>query len=408
MNRSNSSTRKRIAVVVVVVGLLVSAPAVWRWWQRPPEGVLVASGTIEATEVAVSFKIPGRVIARPVDEGARLQAGALVARLESRELEADVERLRASLAATETRLPQLDTEITLQTDLTRARIAEAQAGLVARNERLAELKSGSRPQELQRALAEVREAKAVMDNAQADSARMEALYRDGGVSAQTRDAARTSFDVAAERYRNAVERLDMAKEGPRQEEIRRAEADVLQARAAVLLAQTGELEVARKRQELATLQATILRDRAALAAGDAQLSYTVLTSPQAGVVLRKHVEPGEMIAAGTPAVTLADLENIWLKIYIPEPQLGRVKLGQAAEITTDSFHGKIYPGKITFINSEAEFTPKNVQTQEERVKLVFAVKISVANPDQELKPGMPADARIRPEPAAADRTSGAK
>jgi HlyD family secretion protein len=408
MSGTPGNNRKRIAVVAVVVGLLVSAPALWRWWQRPPAGVLVASGTIEATEVAVSFKISGRVIERPADEGQRLHAGDLVAKLESRELEADVERLRASLAATETRLPQLDTEIALQAELTRARIAEAQAGLAARNERLAELKSGSRPQELQRALAEVREAKAVMDNAQADFARMDTLYRDGGVSAQARDAAATTRDVAVERHRNAVERLDMAKEGPRQEEVRRGEADVLQARAALLLAQTGELEVARKRQELATLRATILRDRAALAAAEAQLSYTLLTSPQAGVVLRKHVEPGEMIAAGTPAVTIADLGNIWLKIYIPEPQLGRVRLGQAAEITTDSFRGKTYRGKITFINSEAEFTPKNVQTQEERVKLVFAVKISVENPNQEFKPGMPADARIILGSAAGDQGSGGR
>jgi len=112
------------------------------------------------------------------------------------------------------------------------------------------------------------------------------------------------------------------------------------------------------------------------------------------VVLRKHVEPGEIIAPGTPAVTVADLRNIWLKIYVPEPQLGRVKLGQAAGITTDSYPGKVYRGRVTFINSEAEFTPKNVQTQEERVKLVFAVKITVDNPAQELKPGMPADAKI--------------
>ena len=192
-----------------------------------------------------------------------------------------------------------------------------------------------------------------------------------------------------------MERLDLVKEGPRQEEIRRTEAEVRQARAGLLLAQTGELDVLRKRQELATHTASIARDRAALAAAEAQLGYTVLQSPQAGVVLRKHVEPGEMIAASTPAVTIADLTNIWLKIYIPETQLGRIKLGQAAEITTDSYQGKVYRGRVTFINSEAEFTPKNVQTQEERVKLVFAVKIAVDNPNQELKPGMPADARVR-------------
>jgi HlyD family secretion protein len=406
MSGANGRKRMRIAIVVVVVGLLASGAALWRWWQRPPEGVLVASGTIEATEIAVSFKIPGRVIARPADEGQRLGAGDLVARLESKELEADVDRLRASLVATETRLPQLRTEIALQEALTRARIAEAQAVLAARDERLAQLKSGSRPQEVQRAQADLRQAKATLDNAEIESRRMDALYREGGVSAQVRDAARTNLDVAVERHRSALEQFDLVKEGPRQEEIRQAEADVRQARAALLQAQAGELETLRKRQELAIVQATVARDRAALAAAETQLGYTVLASPQAGVVLRKHVEPGEMIALGTPAITLADLTNIWLKIYIPEPQLGRVKLGQSAEITTDSYHGKTYRGKITFINSEAEFTPKNVQTQEERVKLVFAVKIRVDNPNQELKPGMPADARIDLGTGAGGRGSG--
>jgi len=111
-------------------------------------------------------------------------------------------------------------------------------------------------------------------------------------------------------------------------------------------------------------------------------------------VLRKHVEPGEIIAAGTPVVTIADLNNIWVKIYIPEPRLGRIKLGQSADVTTDSYRGKVYRGKVIFINSEAEFTPKNIQTPEERVKLVFAVKIGLENPNQELKPGMPADVKV--------------
>lgn len=394
MKQIGMAGRRRLLVVPLAAVLVVTGTLGWRWWSRGPENVLLASGTIEATEVAVSFKIPGRVIERPVDEGDRLKPGDLVGRLESRELEAEVDRLRASLQATETRLPQLKTEIAWLEELTRGRIADAQATLAAREEKLAELKNGSRPQDLQRAWAEVREAKAVMENARADFRRMDFLFHEGGIAEQSRDAARTSYDVAVERHKNALERLDLVKEGPRQEEIRRAEAEVRQAEAGLLLAQTGELEILRKRQELATLQATIARDRAALAAAETQLGYTVLRSPGAGVVLRKHVEPGEMIAAGTPAVTTADLNNIWLKIYIPEPQLGRIKLGQTAEITTDSNRGKLYKGRVTFINSEAEFTPKNVQTQEEWVKLVFAVKIAVDNPNQELKPGMPTDARI--------------
>jgi HlyD family secretion protein len=176
--------------------------------------------------------------------------------------------------------------------------------------------------------------------------------------------------------------------------VRRAEAEVRSAKAQLLQAQTGELEVVNKQQQLATLEANIARDRAALAVAEAQLGYTELRSPLAGVVLRKHVEPGEIIAAGTPVVTIADLQNAWLKVYVPETDLGRVKLGQAAEIRTDTYRGKVYRGKVVFINSEAEFTPKNIHTPVERVKLVFAVKISVDNPDQELKPGMPVDTRI--------------
>lgn len=386
---------KGIALTALALALAGAGVAVW-WWRSPTlVGALAASGTIEATEMDASFKVPGRVIARPVDEGSRVEEGALLARLESRELEAEVDRLRAALEATETRLPQLHTEIALQAESSGARIAEAHAALAAREEWLAELRSGSRRQDVQRAWAEVREAKATMDNAQADLGRMELLFQRELIAAQQRDQARTAFAVAAEKYRAALERLDLAKEGPREEEIRRAEAEVRRARAALALARTGELEVTLKRQQLATARANVARERAALQAAETQLGYTVLASPQAGVVLRTPVEPGEMIAAGTPVATIADLRRIWLKIYVPEPHLGRVKLGQAAEVTTDSYPGKVYRGTVTFINSEAEFTPKNIQTQEERVKLVFGVKVAIDNPGQELKPGMPADARLR-------------
>jgi HlyD family secretion protein len=434
-------------IIAAVVILAIAGMLAWRWWHRAPADVLLASGTIEATEVSASFRIAGRVIERVVDEGDRVKAGDLVARLESEELGAEVDRLRAALESSQTRVPQLETEVAWRQELMRRNveearatrlareerlaellagsrpqeIAEAQAALVSRQARLAELRAGSRPQDIQKAEAEVQEARAVLRHAETDVQRLDVLVPAGAATEQSRDAARAALEVARERLRHALERLDLVKEGPRQEEIRRADADVQQAiarlalvregprpeeirravaevgeaEAALRRAQAGELEVALTRQRLATLRADIARDRAALAAADAQLGYTVLRSPHAGVVLRKHVEPGEMIAAGTPAVTLADLRNIWLRIYVPEPQLGRIKLGQIADITTDSYPGRPYRGTVTFISAEAEFTPKNVQTQEERVKLVFAVKITVDNPEQELKPGMPADAVVR-------------
>jgi HlyD family secretion protein len=390
-----AGTRTRIIVAAALLVLATAGALAWRWWHTTPTDVLIASGTIEATELHLSFKVSGRLIERPVDEGSRVEPGQLIGRLESQDLEAEAERLRQSLRSTETQLPLLQTAITQQERLTASRISQAHASLSAREEYLAQLKAGSRRQEIREAEALLRRARATLDNAEADYRRMESLFEQLLIAQQQRDTARTAYQVAVQEYQAAQERLDMVQEGPRPEEVRRAEADVSQARASLLEAQTGELEIVSKKQQLATLQANVRRDQAALSVAQAQLGYTVLQSPQAGIVLRKHVEPGEIVAAGTPVVTIADLTNIWVKIYVPEPQLGRVKLGQTADVTTDSYRGKIYRGTVTFISSEAEFTPKNIQTPEERVKLVFAAKVGLANPDQELKPGMPADVKLR-------------
>jgi HlyD family secretion protein len=127
---------------------------------------------------------------------------------------------------------------------------------------------------------------------------------------------------------------------------------------------------------------------------EVQLGDTVAASPIDGVVLVKGAEVGEVLAAGTTVVTVGDLDHPWLRAYINERDLGRVKLDDKVKVTTDSFPGKVYEGRISFISSEAEFTPKQIQTKEERVKLVYRIKIDVGNPSQELKSNMPADAEI--------------
>jgi HlyD family secretion protein len=134
--------------------------------------------------------------------------------------------------------------------------------------------------------------------------------------------------------------------------------------------------------------------RAALRTSEVRFKDTVIQAPVSGVVLIKNAEQGETVAAGTPIFTIGDLENPWIKVYVKESKLGLVKLGQKAEVRTDSYPKKVYEGTVTYISSEAEFTPKNVQTQEERVKLVFGVKVKVKNENNELKPGMPADVKI--------------
>jgi HlyD family secretion protein len=134
--------------------------------------------------------------------------------------------------------------------------------------------------------------------------------------------------------------------------------------------------------------------QASLKTSEVRLRDSVIYATLNGVVLRKNVEAGETVGTGTSIFTIGDLENPWIKVYVKEDKLGLVKLGQPVQVTTDSYPGKIYEGTVTYISSEAEFTPKNVQTREERVKLVFGVKVSVKNVNSELKPGMPADVRI--------------
>ena len=153
-----------------------------------------------------------------------------------------------------------------------------------------------------------------------------------------------------------------------------------------------QIDAAKKSYEVSVSQ--LQQAEAALAAALDRLKDTVIYAPVSGVVLSKNVERGETVSAGTPLYTIGDLENPWVKVYVKEDKLGLVKLGQKAEATTDSYPGKAYEGIVTYISSEAEFTPKNVQTQEERVKLVFGVKVSVKNISDELKPSMPADVRI--------------
>lgn len=294
-------------------------------------GELVLSGNFEVDDAQLGFKTPGRVIARTVREGDRVAAGQLIARLDDAEQQSQLALRRAELAA-----------------------AEAQ---------LAELEAGSRPQEIAAAAATLRSAGADRDRVRLDFARSEELRKKQVISDRDFEAAQAQLKVADARAAEAAERLKLIQEGPRAETIRQARARTEQARAAVALATT-------------------------------QLENTRLASPLSGVVLSHNIEPGEFVSAGTPVVTVAETAHLWVRAYLNQPDLGRVRHGQKVVVRTDSFPGRDFEGVVGFIASEAEFTPKTVQTPKERVKLVFRLKVDVANPKDELKPGMPADVAI--------------
>ena len=347
------------------------------------------SGTIEATTVDVSFMLPGIVRERLVDEGDAVRAGQAVAVLEDAELLQQVALSQADVRAAEAALAELKAGSRPE-EIARAEAASRQAGAV-----LDELLAGSRPEEVAVAKAAVDSAESRAVFVQANHQRKAGLRDAGVISAQEMEASESELIAARSALSEATERLKLLRAGPRAQDIEQARAAAAQADAALALVRAGPRE-----EQIEQAAARAAQARAALALAETRLGYARVASPVAGVVLSKNVEPGEYVSPGTPVVTIGDLGNVWLRAYVDETDLGRLRLGALVRVRTDTYPGKRYEGRLCFIASEAEFTPKNVQTLKERVKLVYRVKIGIPNPQFELKPGMPADAWIPAESKA--------
>ncbi len=323
---------KRILLAVVLLGAVL-ALGYWFYWgaEKKIPGVLRLAGHIEATETDLGFKVPGKIAAINFEEGQEVKAGEVVAELESQDLRREV-------------------------DAAQSRLAAARANL-------AKLEAGYRPQEVREAQAATAQAQADFDEKAKDFQRMQNLFERKVVPASTRDKSEAAYRMAQEALRRAQENYNLFKAGFRREDIDAARADFRQAQANLELAQT-------------------------------RLGYATITSPVTGVALARPMEPGQVAAVGATVLTLGDLDHAYFEGYIPETDLARVRYQQKAEVTTDTYPGKRYPAWVSYIAAKAEFTPKSVETFKERVTLVYRTKIRVENPNHELKPGMPAEARI--------------
>lgn len=379
-----TSRKKRLLVILLLVAAVAGGYAFSRNGSRNAGGAVHISGNIEVTDVEASFKVAGWMESRLVSEGEVVRVNQPIARLDSEDLEQEVAMRRAEVVGAGAKLAELEAGSRPE------EIARAEAAAAHAQARLDELLAGSRTQEIEAARASVQRAEAENTRADVDYARQRQLYEQDVISARERDNALASYGSTKAMLAEAQERFRLVQEGPRHEQI-------AQARAALGEAQAWyEQVVAGPRKEtIEQARAERMRAEEALRLAETRLSYAAIAAPLTGIVLSDHVEPGEYVTPGAPIVTIGDLENVWLRGYIDETDLGRVKLGQPVAVTTDTYPDKTYEGVLSFISSEAEFTPKNVQTDKERVKLVYRVKIDIPNPDFELKPGMPADAKIQ-------------
>ena len=387
--------KKRIILVLIVLAAAGAAAVyVFGGMGSNQTGRIVVSGNIELTEVNIAFKTAGRLIERTVDEGDGVGKGMVLARLDRDQLMAQRQREVAGLESAQTQLAQSETSLAWEKANLAADIEQRQADLASNEARLAELNNGARPQEKLDARAAVDAAQSELDRAKRDWDRAQTLYKNDDISTAQFDQYRNRWESAQAALKSMTEREALVLAGPRAEVIKAQQGQVERARAAVKMAEANSLEMKRREQDLATRRAEIARATASLAMIDSQLADTIAISPVDGVVLVKAADVGEVLAPGTTVVTVGDIDHPWLRGYVNETDLGKIKLGAKAKVTTDSYPGKVYQGRVTFISSEAEFTPKQIQTEQERVKLVYRIKIELDNPRRELKSNMPADAEI--------------
>ena len=321
--------------VLIPVAVLIIAAIVLKVtvFKGDADADLAASGTVEATEAQLGFQSPGRIAAIRVREGDAVRTGDTLAKLDDAELA--------------------------------ARRTQAQAALAAAQALLAELRAGSRSEERVSAQEALRAATSRLEDARREFERSQRLQQAGALSQEQLDRARLQLDLLERQKTQAEQQAQLVETGPRSERIAAQVALVAQAQGAV-------------------------------AQIDAALANAVIIAPFGGVVTVKDREVGETVPAGAPVLTIMNLDDRWVRIYIPENRVGAVRLGQEAAISADTYPERSYRGQVSFIASQAEFTPRNVQTREERVKLVYAVKVRVTQDSTyDLKPGIPADVTLR-------------
>ncbi len=423
---------KRLAIVVVaVVVFAVAGLAIYSTGGVPlfaaTSGGDVVSGFIEGVQVNITSEMSGRITALPVDEGSPVKAGQPVVQLDPALVNAQIAQAQSAVDTARAQLAQIQNgprpadvaaaqaavtaaqqaNDTLRAGPTASDRAAAQAAVTAARENLDKVRAGPTADQIAQLKAAADSAKATVDAAQA------AYDRIGGASnpqigmtpqSVALQQATNTFDAALAAYRDATTHPTAAELGAAQSQLDQAQAALarLTPDAAQLAAAQSQVEQARAALDrltptadaIAVAQAQVKQAEDALAVLRVQATKLAIASPTDGVVGQRAANVGEVAAPGATLLTISQLDPVKLTIYVPETRLGQIKLGDQIDVQVDSFPGRVFKGKVVFIAAQAQFTPRNVQTKDQRVTTVFAVKLQLANADLALKPGMPADALI--------------
>lgn len=418
-----------IPIAVVLIILL------WFFLKNRNSGEKYFSGVIEAKDFEIGFEMPGRIKAIKVEEGQEVKTGQLLCQLDDESLKSKLKQAEARLEMTSAQLDNLISGARPEEiKQAKERLASARAELemlengptvyevdTARAEMLAAkhsyqmMEEGYRQEDIQSARAKMMSASSNLKTAKREFERFRNLYKEGAVSAQQYEYKKNAYENARANYKAAKENYLKLKSGFRPEEkeisknkyvasrkryenlatgtrselIRKAKSNVKYWENQVKILEKGP-----RKDEVRAAQKRVKEARAAVESAKIELKKSRLYAPIDGIVVTRNFEEGEVVAAGASVITLSNLEQPWVYIFMPEPDVGKLKIGQKAHVMVDSFQGEKFEGKVVRIYEKAEFTPREIQTRKERVNLVFRVKVAVENPGLKLKPGMPADVEL--------------
>ncbi len=387
--------KKRVILGAFLV-LLFGVGALVFWGQyRRRSAELYYSGTLDAVSSDIGFQVSGRVSRVLVDEGQAVRSRQTMATLDPDDFLARKDQAAADLRRSESNRERLEVELAVNRKVLPAEVARAEAGVTTLSANLKALESGYRTQDVEKARLAVEAAEASLDLARKEKQRYDILFSGKAVSESAKDIATLRFETALKEHLRARESLKQAEEGFRVEEIEAARSRLAEGQAMLKLARSNLAKIEALGKEVNAASAQVEAARAALRLGEVQLKYTELTAPFDGIVISRNIEPGEVVTPGQEVFSVADLSRVDLKVFVDETEIGKIRPGQKADVKVDTFPDRVFSGTVTYISPQAEFTPKIIQTHKERVKLVFMVKLSIPNPDFELKPGTPADAWFR-------------
>ena len=384
------------------VGLLAAAGiagGIWYLWLRPePEPVLRVSGRIEGHETEIGTEVGGCVVAVAAREGDRVEQGEMLVRLEAATARAQLEGANARLEAARRQAKQASATVaSLKKQIREAQLVLAQSRQSSQGQTEgAQAQSATAQAQHQQARAQHQQARSELQLARKERERFAFLHQQGAVSQQRFDQTQTQLETARAAVQNRQDALEAAKRQVEAAQGKLTQASSSQLEPDIRQAQLERLqaELERARQQRAAAQAEIASAQAARQERQTQLDDFKIASPETGVAIARSVEPGAVVAPGQTLLTVLDGDTVYLRGYVPEGDIGKVRVGQQARVYLDSAPEQPIEARVSKIDAEASFTPENIYFQQDRVRQAFGVRIAIENPQGFAKPGMPADAEI--------------